>query len=45
MKLVEVFVDEIHAYLVMELCQGGELFDRISARDGAKMVKNAENPF
>ena len=30
-KLFEYFEDEDKVYLVTELCQGGELFDRIVA--------------
>ena len=32
MKLVETFEDKRTYYLVMELCVGGELFDRIVAK-------------
>merc|ERR1719379_2463434 len=28
-KLLEVFISGSHAFLVLEYCQGGELFDRI----------------
>lgn len=28
-KLFETFEDERNIYLVMEMCEGGELFDRI----------------
>lgn len=28
-QLVDVFFDELHTYMVLELCQGGELLDRI----------------
>jgi calcium-dependent protein kinase len=29
-KLYETFEDEKNVYLIMELCLGGELFDKIS---------------
>lgn len=31
-KLFEVYEDRDHIHLVMELCSGGELFDRIVER-------------
>ncbi len=44
-KLYEVFEDEKDLYLVLELCSGGELFDRIKAvgnyseADAAKVLR------
>jgi calcium-dependent protein kinase len=31
-KLFEFFEDDRYVYLVMELCEGGELFDKIVAK-------------
>lgn len=44
-KLYEYFEDEVNVYLIMEICTGGELFDRIiekeyfSERYAAKVFK------
>lgn len=43
-KLYETFVDARNVYLVMELCEGGELFDRITAK-GHFSEKDARNTF
>jgi ribosomal protein S6 kinase alpha-5 len=32
-NLMDVFQDEVHTYIVMELCGGGELLDRIRKKD------------
>lgn len=40
-KLFEVFEDQRNIYLVMELCEGGELFDRI-ADEGTFSEQNAK---
>lgn len=31
-KLFESFEDEKNVYLILELCEGGELFDRINQK-------------
>lgn len=43
-KLYETFEDSKNIYLIMELCQGGELFDRISAK-GNFSEKEARHAF
>eukprot|EP01068_Selenidium_serpulae_P013690 Selendium_serpulae@DN5992_c0_g1_i2.p1 len=49
-KLFETFEDERYIYLVLELCKGGELFDRIieegcfSERNGAILMQEIFSP-
>merc|ERR1719316_1067981 len=38
-KLVETFEDQRSIHLVMEMCSGGQLFDRILSSDGGKFME------